>query len=74
MSEIDEVGYVVQVLRKWSSLSVFGVPLDANAAAPGCIGFLPVFRDAESAEAWRTEHAHPNAGIVAIAPGERSGT
>ena len=71
MTTETDVFYVVQVMRHWNSLQVLGIPLDAEAAAPGCIGFLPVFKDAESARAWRTEHDHLDAGIAAIARGER---
>ena len=59
--------WVVMVLRHWSSLSVFGWPLGGEKENPGCIGFLPVFDSYEAALAWRTEHNHPNAGIIAIA-------
>jgi hypothetical protein len=64
--EETKVWYAVQVFRKWSSLQVLGIPLDAHAVAPGCVGFMPIFEDWASAKAWRTEHEHPKAGIVAI--------
>ena len=41
----SEVYYVVQVMRKWESLQVLSISLSAEAAAPGCIGFLPVFNN-----------------------------
>ena len=65
----NEVYYVVQVMRKWESLQVLSISLSAEAAAPGCIGFLPVFKSVEAATLWRDEE-HPNAGIVGIAPSE----
>ena len=67
----SEVYYVVQVMRKWESLQVLSIPLSTEAAAPGCIGFLPVFKSFEAAIVWRDQE-HPNAGIVAASPSEEA--
>lgn len=69
----EEVFYVVQVMRKWSSLKVLGFELDAEAAAPGCIGFMPIFKDLASATSWQANQHHLNASVVAIMAGEESG-
>lgn len=58
--------YVVQVMRQWKSLKVLGMELDAEAAAPGCIGFMPIFKDLASATAWQADQGHLDAGVVAI--------
>jgi len=65
MTTETEVWYVVQVFRKWSSLQVLGLPLDANQT-PGCVGFMPIFDSYEAAAAWRVENGHESAGIVRI--------
>jgi hypothetical protein len=66
MTTETDVMWLVQVLRKWESLTVLGLPLNANQL-PGCVGFLPVFSTLEAAQTWRDEE-HPDAGIVAMAP------
>lgn len=63
---MPEVFYVVQVMRKWTSVTVLGFPLAGEKDAPGCVGFLPIFDSLEAAKAWRTEQGHENAGIVSI--------
>lgn len=67
MTTEEQRWYVVKVFRKWSSLQVLGVPLDAEAAAPGCVGFMPIFKDKESAEAFRVDQEHLTADIAVIA-------
>lgn len=64
----EQVWWLVQVFRKWSSLEVLGLPLNAHQY-PGCEGFMPIFNSLEAAKAWRDEQ-HPSAGIVAIAQSE----
>jgi hypothetical protein len=66
VADETERWYVVQVFRKWSSLTVLGIPLDGEAAAPGCIGFMPIFKDAASAEAFKADQEHPTAKVAAI--------
>ncbi len=62
----EQIWYCVQVFRKWSSLQVLGIPLDAEAAAPGCVGFMPIFKDKASAEAFKASQEHSNAAIAQI--------
>lgn len=62
-----ETLFVVQVLRRWSSLTVLGLPIAGELGAEGCIGFMPIFKDRASAEQWKVDQGHPDAGIAEIA-------
>lgn len=55
--------YLVQILREWGSLGIDGKPL--SVPLDGCIGFLPVFEDEASAQAFIDEH-HPGATVIPI--------
>ena len=57
--------YCVQVMRHWDSLRAGPFALNIEAAAPGCIAFMPIFKDEASAIRWRDEE-HPTATIAAI--------
>lgn len=58
--------YGVLVLRHWDSLEVLGMQLSLEQDAPGCIGFFPVFRTKEEAEAWCAENNFQEARIFAV--------
>ena len=62
-----ETFFIVQVLRRWRSLTVLGLPLEGELGAPGCVGFMPIFKDRASAEQWKVDQGHPDAGIAEIA-------
>jgi hypothetical protein len=58
--------YVAMDIYLWTDLHMgLPLPLAKEQIAPGCVGFLPVFRDFESAEAWRDEY-NPGADIIAV--------